>query len=77
MFSEDEAKAKRCCGAVGCGQQQWGVDDNQPLIRMCIASACMAWRWDILPMVGAPDQDIAAKRGHCGLAGPGSDGFTA
>lgn len=35
-MTEDEIRAKRCCGPVGCGELQ-GVH------RMCIASLCAGW----------------------------------
>ena len=38
IVTEKEAKNKRCCGPDGCG--------DKPAIgpRLCIGSACMAWR---------------------------------
>ena len=71
IVTEKEAKNKRCCGPDGCG--------DKPAIgpRLCIGSACMAWR----PMIdwATAKGDIVSgfvhgeadsqKRGYCGYAG--------
>ncbi len=41
VYPEDEAQLKRCCGPEGCGAQH-GV------MRFCIGSSCMGWRWQPL-----------------------------
>jgi len=75
IVTEEEAKTKRCCGPEGCGVYEGGVPllrtdgrraslvPGQP--RMCIGSACMAWRWHRLGKVVA---DLETT-GSCGLAG--------
>lgn len=61
-MTEEEAKTKACCGPEGCGTPV--NDGTGRLVRMCIASACMGWRWDI-PNQGEP---INKAPGYCGLA---------
>jgi hypothetical protein len=65
--TEGEAKTKSCCGG-----------GNTPLMRgSCIASACMAWRWNGYRaedgkwvQISAPDTKFAKElgEGYCGLA---------
>lgn len=65
MLTEKEAGVKQCCGPDGCGYH-----NDQPYpARWCIASACMAWRWEnsATRRDGLPDDDN--PRGYCGLAG--------
>lgn len=99
-MTEDEARAKTCCGPEGCGHKssagswaQYARDGgtysehqvaaltqlaiaNAP--RVCIGSACMAWRRDTRPISGYIAQDgtsVVTQRGpdpehgYCGLAG--------
>lgn len=70
-MTEEEAKAKRCCGPEGCGErnhQDLTRQDQQFAImllpRFCIGSACMAWR----ERYGGVGND-AHRQGFCGLAG--------
>lgn len=43
-MTEDEAKAKRCCGPAICGIAA-NLDETGLMIRLCSGSACMAWHW--------------------------------
>ncbi len=52
MKTEEEAKTLMC------------IDGSRYL---CIASNCMAWRWD--DDSKALQRDNPARRGYCGLAG--------
>lgn len=66
-MTEDEAKTKACCGPRNNGDT--GNDD-----LLCIASTCMAWRWDGTHVndPGEPKGDLIWSNrsyGHCGLAG--------
>ena len=44
-FSEDRAKQMRCCGASDCGERG-APEPGLEARRLCVGSACMAWRWD-------------------------------
>ena len=85
-MTEEEAKTKQCCGPEGCGQPMaWepsqsmgGVGGQMKPMRgfkrLCIGSACMAWRWDKqevnLPSRPALGENVTTLAiGHCGLAG--------
>lgn len=62
-MTEDEAKTKACCGS-GFRPMENGL---------CIASACMAWRWTWSPANHASMEADAPEAnkppsGHCGLA---------
>lgn len=77
-MTEDEAKAKRCCGPAGCGETHDTMQHKQSLYmaaveihaasvallpRFCMGSACMAWRWNDV-------RDWGQKSvGYCGLRG--------
>ena len=73
MMTEAEAKTK-WCPMVRFVMQSGGAaynrsEDGGPIIRTaCIASACMAWRAE---MIGddANEPLVKTARGHCGLAG--------
>jgi hypothetical protein len=74
LLTEQEAKAKRCCGPEGTGRVERGRDEHP--IRCCIASHCMAWRWHVIEEEISRDEwrrTIVEKRGKpegfCGLAG--------
>ena len=96
IVSEEEAKTKRCCGPEGCGEREGRPEHKHALRlsaieveaatvalmpRMCIGSACMAWRWaqkpnpDFQPMSAWPTLPHAnlyledRERGYCGYAG--------
>lgn len=55
-MTEEEAKTKRCCGPEGCGEYVRPIaylsEPGGPVVqlpgqpRICIGSACMAWRHD-------------------------------
>lgn len=78
-MTEDEAKTKWCpfVRLVAADQEQEKLvysgnrllDPDSGKIHtkgaLCIASACMAWRWDIDKNRAGPDVD----HGYCGLAG--------
>lgn len=76
-MTEDEAKTKWCFHFIASHndprqpQSEHGLSRGLPgpFAHHCIASACMAWRWD------APERTMPGYRrpvtdGHCGLAGP-------
>lgn len=78
-MTEEEAKTKRCCGSDTCGvcsttekiEMQNGSVVHVAL-RMCIGSACMAWR--VTPQSteikeNGRVQTTIAPTGYCGLAG--------
>ncbi len=65
-MTEEEAKAKRCCGPMGCGSAAPGTTDHADGVRFCIGSACMAWRW-VSRAPGTPPR--ADEPGFCGKAG--------
>lgn len=73
-MTEEEAKTKWCPFArVGSeGNRAFDVGNTIQADCHCIGSACMAWRWTLLPILG----DAGFVRGHrqtdqgfCGLAG--------
>lgn len=59
-MTEDEAKTKACCGS-----------GHRPMENgECIASSCMAWRWDTSrPNMPPAEGKAAYLHGFCGLAG--------
>jgi hypothetical protein len=83
--TEDEAKTKWCpfarvgSGASGLGSLNRDAHPDSmfgrnqlPQLSMCIASACMAWRW----RAGGTGDEVEERRkppgeghGYCGLAG--------
>ena len=65
-MTEQEAKTKRCIGPADCGRpveiskrMTNAGDTLTERIRVCIGSACMAWRRDV----------YGNDNGWCGLAG--------
>jgi len=73
-MTEEEAKTKWCpqarvtrAGTDDATSWNRFVDEGVPIPNgsRCIASACMAWRWDV------PDPATYEGRapGYCGLAG--------
>jgi hypothetical protein len=83
MYTETEAKQKWCplARASDIGNQPVSVNrrGREPDADcMCIASACMAWRWaDGLDLI---DSMVAerngSRRGFCGAFGPAKAGAT-
>ena len=72
MRTEAEAKKKWCSHAVASHTNpRAGFDGaGTPPIFPCIASACMAWRWEcFLPVDGFGNVTWSATHGYCGLAG--------
>lgn len=70
MKTEQEARQTRCCGPEGCGKiapQAEGGPWPPMWPRFCIASECMAWRWNELVTAHEPISDKTP--GYCGLAG--------
>ncbi len=76
LTTEDEAKAKVCCGGSGCGTVRT-YDDGTYRVH-CLGSACMAWRWhawtEYVPDPETPNHFTANVRvsdthGFCGKAG--------
>lgn len=78
MLTETEAREKWCPhvryvdsqNATGnrCYTVEHGPIKNPSSCR-CIASDCMAWRWQEKKYDGASSQTIEAPVGFCGLAG--------
>lgn len=74
MVLEDDAPVMRCCGPADCGRRQVPGLSTDPQ-RMCLGSACMAWRWistgNIDNPTREPNKGFARKivGGYCGLAG--------
>ena len=72
-MTEDEAKQKWCPFARVMSAHDEGnwnrgkPDEVYHRDPKCIASSCMAWRWDIDP-VDAAIGEVKAM-GYCGLAG--------
>lgn len=74
MMTQEEARATRCCGPSGCGDQIYRKNLSDEVVgnieRVCIASACMGWRWrmstDLSTMRPEPHPN---GEGYCGLAG--------
>ena len=72
-MTEDEAKTKFCPASFQGGIARSNLDCR------CVASSCMAWRWDFVPgTMGPRDKSGYAEAtrgrnstnsGFCGLAG--------
>ena len=75
LLTEDEARAKWCPFARlphGLNRVGSASLDDGPLISAavcCIASVCMAWRWNEPWRAQHPDETELDNRGFCGLAG--------
>lgn len=73
-MTEDEAKTKWCPFARVLSSLQHGIGNRD--VRggsyspgaLCIASACMAWRWDVEGAT-ANETHYSSTHGYCGLAG--------
>lgn len=73
-MTEEEAKAKSCCGPADCGRAIDTDPAASPLggamRRVCEGSACMAWR---ARKIFVPNKRDAGSheedRFYCGLAG--------
>jgi len=68
MITENEARTKLCCGPLILAET-WINEENIKAqggmkTGRCIASRCMAWRWNIGMGSGQP-----MTTGFCGLAG--------
>ena len=86
-MTEEEAKTKACCGAPSVAAATLLAHPDvsaRPIgglkMGLCIASACMAWRWNEDwvssvhdPVAGTMTTKLkngARLLGGCGLAGP-------
>ena len=58
MYTEEEAKVKWCFQSIA-GGSYW---------KKCVASGCMAWRWDE-ERSGVLKDGTYRKVGYCGIAG--------
>ena len=59
-MTEQEARQKACCGPIS---NQMGA------YFKCIASDCMAWRWEDVDFY-LPEPPLPSElEGYCGLAG--------
>lgn len=73
-MTESEAREKWCPfvrhqADEDCAPgNRFGLEENSTLCR-CIASECMAWRWNTRNFEGIEIPDPNTKRGYCGLAG--------
>jgi hypothetical protein len=72
-MTEEEAKGKRCCGPEGCGEPGKTHGPYYHRVgRVCIGSACMAWR-KVMEYTTDINGDRIETRdtgaGYCGLAG--------
>lgn len=70
-MTEDEAKTKICCGPLHQPEfQKIGeVSISTPMLRNCLGSQCMAWRWTPqTDPLGRPTY-VRETEGYCGLAG--------
>jgi hypothetical protein len=64
MLTEEQAKTK-WCPFTRVGEQASGAAENRPDGSFnCIASNCMAWRWEAGSLVAS-----VSRPGYCGLAG--------
>jgi hypothetical protein len=63
-MTEDEARKKWCpMGRHSFTTHRGEASVNRPVeLSLCIASACMMWRWDDV---------FDLESGYCGLAGEG------
>ena len=76
-MTEDEAKTKMCCGPPGTNTIMHAIEVGADVAdTCCIASGCMAWRWNVekgyqqMAADWTPaDTTKTAPHGFCGLAG--------
>jgi hypothetical protein len=80
-MTEDEAKTKLCCGPLLLAETWINEEaikaEREMKTGRCLASACMAWRWDTDAWTLAFDdkgpltrrKDYDEPQGYCGLAG--------
>jgi hypothetical protein len=65
MYTEEEAKKKRCPQRVNV---QFLYSTEAPPLE-CVSSQCMAWRWAQRETRMTGDDVTYVKVGYCGLAG--------
>jgi hypothetical protein len=71
-MTEEEARQKWCphvrvASADDATVNRGGAGPHEAIC--CIASACMAWRWDVHSSAVTLVTTVSDKHGHCGLAG--------
>lgn len=74
MMTEKEAIQRWCPhvrygNAEGCNRN-W-TPEGAGMMVCCIASGCMAWRWEMVPNPEPFDGplNVQGDKGYCGLAG--------
>jgi hypothetical protein len=68
--TEDEAKRK-WCPMVRNGLEPIGncADERKPSWSLCIASACMMFRWVAITSQIIDEKETDTSSGYCGLGG--------